>query len=115
MGYVMSQASYDLAFKEISSREEDIRPSDVILFSEPLRSALNYVIRLGRFNLTDFSKKLGFTRDQAKTIADILVERNLFTIRSDPSKPAETFYEARLSALARAPVRKSVDIWKKLD
>ena len=111
----MSESPYELVFKELSSRKEDIRPSDVVLFSEPLRSALNFVIRVGRFNLTDFSAKLGFTRYQAKKIADILVERHLFVIQPDPSKSVEIFYEARLSALARAPVRKSVDIWKKLD
>jgi hypothetical protein len=111
----MSESSYELAFKELSSQTADVRPSDVVVFSEPLRSALNYAIRIGRFTLTDFSAKLGFTRPQAQKLADILVARHLFVVKPDPSKPAEIFYEARLSALAHAPVRKSVDVWKKLD
>lgn len=111
----MNESTYDLAVNELKSRTEDIRPSDVVLFSEPLRSALNFVIRLGRFTLTDFSGKLGFTREQSKTIADILVDRHLFTIQLDPSKPDETVYEARPSASSRASLRKPIDLWSKLD
>jgi hypothetical protein len=113
----MSESPYETAFRELSSRKEDVKPSDVVVFSEPLRSALNFVIRLGRFSLTDFCNKLGFTRYQAKKLADILVERHLFVVQRDASKPPdETFYEARLSAPARpVAARKSIDIWKKLD
>lgn len=111
----MSETLYELALNELSAKTEDIRPSDVVLFSEPLRSALNFVIRLRRFNLTEFSEKLGFTRQQAATLAELLVQRNLFIVKPEAFATGETFYEARLSALARAPVRKSVDIWKKLD
>ena len=111
----MSESPYEIAFRELSSRTEDVRPSDVVLFSEPLRSALNFVIRLGRFSLTDFSEKLGFTRYQSKKIANILVERHLFVVLPDPSKPWEIFYESRPSALSRPAARKPIDIWKKLD
>jgi hypothetical protein len=111
----MSESPYEIAVRELSSRTEDIRPSDVVLFSEPLRSGLNFVIRLGRFTLTDFSEKLGLTRYQAKKIASILVERHLFVILPDPSRPDEIFYESRPSALSRPAARKSGDIWKKLD
>ncbi len=111
----MSESPYAIAITELSSRTEDVRPSDVVLFSEPLRSALNFVIRLGRFNLTDFSEKLGFTRYQTKKIADILVERHLFTLLPDATKPEEIFYESRPSALSRPSLRKPNDIWKKLD
>ncbi len=115
MGLTMNESPYELAVKELMSRTEDVRPSDVVLFSEPLRSALNFVIRLGRFNLTDFSEKLGLTRYQSKTIADILVERHLFTILPDPLNPAEIFYESRPSASSRPTARKPIDLWSKLD
>ena len=111
----MSESPYETAFKDLSSRTEDVRPSDVVLFSEPLRSALNFVIRVGRFTLTDFTLKLGFTRYQSKKLADLLVERHLFVITPNPSKPEETFYESRPSASSRPSMRKPVDIWKKLD
>lgn len=110
----MSESLFQTALKELEARKEDIRPSDVVLFSEPLRSALNAVIRLGRFSLTEFAEKLEFTRDQAKRIADILVERNLFT-PSRFSNADETFYESRLSAMTRPLSRPPSDILKKID
>jgi len=111
----MGESPYEIAVRELASRTEDIRPSDIVLFSEPLRSALNFVIRLGRFSLTDFSEKSGFTRYQSKKIADILIERHLFVVLPNPSKPRETFYESRPSALSRPPARKPLDIWKKIE
>ena len=110
----MSELLFQTALKELEERKEDIRPSDVVLFSEPLRSALNFVIRLGRFSLTEFAEKLEFTREQSKQLADILVARNLFAV-SRFSNAEETFYESRLSAMTRPLSRPPSDIWKKLD
>ena len=110
----MSETLYQTAMKELVSRTEDIRPSDIVLFSEPLRSALNFVIRLGRFSLTEFAEKLEFTRDEAKQIADILVERNLFEVTRF-STAKEIHYQSRLSAMTRPLKRPPSDIWKKLE
>jgi len=110
----MSEEIFELALKELSEGTEDIRPSDVVLFSEPLRSALNFVIRLGRFSLTEFAEKLEFSREKTKQLADILVKRNLFTV-ARYSTPEETFYESRLSANTRPLSRPPSDIWKKID
>lgn len=110
----MSETFYKITIKELEARSEDIRPSDVVLFSEPLRSALNFVIRLGRFSLTEFAEKLEFTREETKKIADILVERNLFAV-SKFSNDKETFYESRLSALTRPLSKPPPDIWKKIE
>jgi hypothetical protein len=110
----MSELLFQTALKELEERKEDIRPSDVVLFSEPLRSALNFVIRLGRFSLTEFAEKLEFTREQTKQLADILVERNLFAV-SRFSNAEETYYESRLSAMTRPLSRPPSDIWKKID
>jgi hypothetical protein len=110
----MSESDFDIAIKELEERKEDLRPSDIILFSEPLRSALNFVIRLGRFSLTEFVEKLPFTRDETKRIADLLVERNLFAV-SRFSNAEETFYESRLTAMTRPLTRPPSDLWKKID
>lgn len=110
----MSSSLFQLALKELEERKEDIRPSDVVLFSEPLRTALNAMIRLGRFSLTEFAEKLEFPREEAKRLADILVERNLFSV-SRFSNAEETFYESRLSAMTRPLSRPPSDIWKKID
>jgi hypothetical protein len=110
----MSETLYEITIQELEARTEDIRPSDVVLFSEPLRSALNFVIRLGRFSLTEFIEKLEFTREEAKKIADILVERNLFIV-SRFSNDEETFYESRVSAMTRPGSRPPSDLWKKID
>jgi hypothetical protein len=110
----MDDATYKLIIRELEDRKEDIRPSDVILFSEPLRSALNFVIRLGRFSLSEFVEKLECTREQGIRISDLLVLRNLFVV-SRFSNPEETFFESRVSALTRPLSRPPSNIWKKID
>lgn len=110
----MSETLFQNALRELEARKEDIRPSDVVLFSEPLRTALNAMIRLSRFSLSEFAEKLEFKREQAKKIADILVERNLFVV-SRFSNAEEIFYESRLSAMTRPLSRPPPDIWKKID
>lgn len=110
----MSESPYETAIRELEAGTEDIRPSDVVSFSEPLRSALNFVVRLGRFSLTEFEEKLEFTREETKKIADILVKRNLFEVTRF-STAEETYYQARLSAQTRPLTRPPSDIWKKID
>jgi len=112
---MMDSSPYELALRELSASAADIRPSDIVLFSEPLRSALNFVIRLGDFDLEDFAQKLGAPRAQAQIIAEILVKRNLFIPQPQRSTPEETFYKARLSASVRPASRPPNDIWKKLE
>jgi hypothetical protein len=110
----MSETSYEIAIKELEARTEDIRPSDVVLFSEPLRSALNYAIRLGRFSLTEFAEKLEFTREEAKKVADLLVKLNLFEI-TQFSIPDEFHYQCRISGGTRPINREPSGIWKKIE
>jgi len=110
----MSESPFEVVLKELQTRTEDVRPSDVVLFSEPLRSALNFVIRLGRFSLTEFAEKLEFSRADTKKIADLLVERKLFEVTRF-STAEETYYQARLSASTRPLTRPPSDIWKKID
>lgn len=110
----MSESPYQTVLKELELRVEDIRPSDIVLFSEPLRSALNYAIRIGRFSLTEFAEKLEFPREEAKKIAELLVERNLFEVTKF-STGEETYYQSRISGSTRPFKRPPSDIWKKLD
>ncbi|GAB4399580.1 MAG: hypothetical protein OHK003_24060 [Anaerolineales bacterium] len=111
----MSNPLFETAIKELEARQEDIRPSDVVLFSEPLRSAVNFVIRLGRFSLTEFAEKLPeFSREEVKRVADLLIQRHLFDL-SRFATEAEPYYEARLSAMTRPLTRPPSDIWKKID
>jgi hypothetical protein len=110
----LNKPLFATAIKELEERQEDIRPSDVILFSEPLRSAINFVIRLKRFSLTEFAERLPFTRSETKRIADLLIKRKLFDL-SRFSTEAEPYYEARLSAMTRPLTRPPSDIWKKID
>jgi len=110
----MSETSYEIAIKELEARTEDIRPSDVVLFSEPLRSALTYTIKLGRFSLTEFAEKLEFTREETKKIADLLVELNLFEVTRF-SPPDEFYYESRISGGTRPLNRQPTGFWKKIE
>ncbi|MGA7192401.1 MAG: hypothetical protein WBW94_02140 [Anaerolineales bacterium] len=110
----MDKEQFERALKELKIGKEDIRPSDVMDFSEPLRTALNQAIRLGRISLTDFLKLLELNREQGKQIISILVERHLFFISAFTSQ-ADTFYETRLSASTRPMTRLRSDIWKKMD
>lgn len=86
-------SAYQVALNQIQSNKSDMMPSDILGFSEPLRSALNAMIRLGRFSLTEFTEKLGFTREETKNIADALAQRKLFEI-AKYSTAEETYYVA---------------------
>ena len=110
----MSETVFETVLKELQTRTEDIRPTDVVLFSEPLRSALNYVIRLKRFSLSELAEKLEFTREQTRQIADVLVQRNLF-VRSKFASEDDQFFESRVSALTRPMSRPPSELWKKID
>lgn len=99
---------------EMRERTEDIRPSDVVLLPEPLRSTLNFAIRVGRISLTDFAKMMKLNIAQSRQLTELLVARNILH-NSRLSNEKETFYETRLSAMTRPLTRPPSDIWKKLD
>lgn len=110
----LNKEQLDRTLQELKARQEDIRPSDVMVFSEPLRSVLNQAVRIGRVSLTDLANQLELGREQAKQIAEILIARHLFQI-SGFSNEKEVFYETRLSAMTRPLARPRPDLWKKLD
>ena len=110
----MNKEQFERALQELKAGRGELRPSDVVTFSEPLRSALNQAIQIGRISLTDFLKLLELDRDQGKLIISILVERHLFYLSAFTS-PTDTFYETRLSASTRPMPRLRSDIWKKID
>ncbi|MCJ7435959.1 MAG: hypothetical protein MUO77_20965 [Anaerolineales bacterium] len=105
---------FERTLRELRERKEDIRPSDMALLPEPLRSTLNFAIRIGRVSLTDFANMMKLDISQARQLAELLVVRNLFHV-SLLSNSKETFYETRLSAKTRPLGRPANDIWKKLD
>jgi len=111
-----AEASFDFerTLNELRERKEDIRPSDVVLFPEPLRSTLNFAIRIGRISLTDFASMMKIDISQARQLTDLLVERNLLHVSAFSSEK-DTYYESRLSAMTRPLGRPINDIWKKLD
>ena len=108
-------SSYELAMKEIQSGKSDLMPSDILAFSEPLRSAVNAVVRLGRFSLTEFTERLTFTREETKNVADALVLRKLFEIASQHIPNEEIIYIAHLSGSTRPLKKPDLDLWKKID
>ncbi|MCZ2128160.1 MAG: hypothetical protein LC099_10355 [Anaerolineales bacterium] len=112
----MSETLFAKIIQELEERRDDLRPSDIPFFPEPLRSAVNFVIRLGRFNLTEFHEKMPqFARAEAQRIADLLVQRKLFDVSPHFSTESEPAYEARLSAMTRPLSRPPSDIWKKIE
>lgn len=108
-------SQYENALKQIQSGQTDLMPSDVLAFSEPLRSAVNAMVRLGRFSLTEFTEKLTFTREQTKNVADALVKRKLFEVMPTPPSEPETYYRAHLSGSTRPLTKPDLDLWKKID
>jgi hypothetical protein len=100
--------------KLLRERKDDIRPSDVVTFPEPLSSTLTYAVRIGRISLTDLAKRLGLKVEQARQLADLLVSRKLFQLSSF-SNTNEVFFETRLSSMTRPLMRPSLGLWKKLE
>ena len=117
---INAKAAEDVSFdfertlRELREHKETIRPSDIVLFPEPLRSTLNFAIRIGRISLTDFTKMMKLDIPQTRQLTELLVERKLLHV-SAFSNDKETFYESRLSAMTRPLGPSTSDIWKKLD
>lgn len=91
----MSDGLYDQIIQELESSKDNIRSSEVVMFSEPLRSTLSFALKKKSFNLTEFAEKLQFTREQSRRIAEILVERNFLNILTSPYDE-EPKYETRV-------------------
>ena len=110
----MNPEQFEHSLQELKARKEDIRPSDVVVFSEPLRSVLNQAVRIGRISLSDLAKQLEIAPGEARQIVEELIARHLFQISAFSSEK-DVFYETRLSALTRPLVRPRTDVWKKID
>jgi len=92
----MTNGLFEQIIQELEIKKEPIRLPDVVMFSEPLRSTLNYALQAKRFNLTDLSGQLQFTREQARRIAALLIERGFLDVHASPFDD-EPEYETRLS------------------
>jgi hypothetical protein len=92
----MSNGLLEQILQELEISNEPIRLSDVVMFSEPLRSTLNFALETKRFNLTDLTEQLKFTRDESRRIAALLIERGFLNIQSSPYDD-EPEYETRLA------------------
>ncbi len=110
----MNREQFERMLQELKAGKEDLRPSDVVTFAEPLRSALNTAVRIGHISLSDLAQQLELEPARARQVAGILVARHLFQI-SALSSEQDPVYETRLSAMTRPLTRPRPDIWKKLD
>ena len=108
----MNKDQFKRTLEEIKAGKGDIHPSDVVVFSEPLRTVLTRAVRIGRISLTDFAGDLEIENEQAKEIIKVLISRHLFQV-SAFSNDRETFYETRLSAMTRPMPRPPSEIFRK--
>jgi len=92
----MSDSLFEQIIQELESSKEAIRSADVVMFSEPLRSTLNFALQTKRFNLTQITEELKFTREQSRRIVALLVERSFLKILSSPYDQ-EPEYETQLA------------------
>jgi hypothetical protein len=91
---------FERTLRELQERKEDLRPADAALFPEPLRSTLNFAIRIGKISLTDFAKMMRLDVSQARRLAELLMARKLFRF-SPFSNNKEIFYEAGSASITR--------------
>jgi hypothetical protein len=91
---------FERTVRELQERKEDLRPADAALFPEPLRSTLNFAIRIGKISLTDFANRMELDIPQARRLAELLMERKLFRF-SPFSNKKETFYDAGSASITR--------------
>lgn len=110
----MDQKQFEDICNQLRKRKDDIRPSDVSIFPEPLSSTLTYAVRIGRISLTELAKRLDLKTEQARQLAELLITRKLFHLSSF-SNAKEIFYETHLSAVTRPLARPLLSRWKKID
>lgn len=110
----MNQKQFDEICKQLRDRKDDLFPTDVNVFPEPLLSTLHYALRVGRISLSELMKRLDVKAEQGRELADLLVKRNLFRL-SAFSKTDDVFYETRLSTSTRPLMRPKLGVWKNTD
>ncbi len=110
----MSAEQFQRFRREIESRRDELRPSDLTGLSEQLRAALNFATRVGRISLSDLAQKLELTNEEALEIAQLLVERKLLYVSAFLYKD-ETMFETRLSSMTRPLGRPPSALWKKIE
>ncbi|MFZ5879208.1 MAG: hypothetical protein ACOY0R_07550 [Chloroflexota bacterium] len=110
----MDQKKFDETCKQLRERKEDLLPTDVNVFPEPLLSTLHYALRVGRISLSELAKRLDVKEEQCRALADLLVKRKLFQL-SAFQKDDDVFYETRLSSSTRPLMRPKLGVWKKTD
>ena len=110
----MDQKQFDAICQQLREREDDLRPTDIFEFPEPLRSTLNQAVRVGRISLTEMVFKLDLTPKRARELASLLIARNLLRLSSFSSEK-EIFYETPFSATTRPLGRPLLKTWNKDD
>jgi hypothetical protein len=97
---------------EKRSRVEGITPADVMELPEPLRTAMNKIMRKGSMTLSELTAELNLRTAETRRLGEILVEKGfLSSIRREAD--GEIVYQTRFTRKHGRGV--PFDIWKKLD
>jgi len=106
-------STYSQILEELSAwpKGEGVKISDVMTLSDPLRGALNTVMREGSLTLEAFADTLQLNVEQTATVVDFLLDHG-FLKEAQPDEGGEMVYRLWYAQALRRS--KGLDMWSKL-
>jgi hypothetical protein len=105
---------FDRLQRELKKRPkvEGITPADVMELPEPLRTAMNKMVRKGSMTLSELTAELNLKTTQTRRLGAMLIEKG-FLSSIEQEADGEIVYQTRFTRKHGRGV--PFDIWKKLD
>jgi len=106
---------FDRLQREIEKRSkvEGLTPAEVMDLPEPLRRAMNKMMRRGSMTLSELSADLGLKTAETRRLGQMLVEKG-FLSSVEREVDGEIVYQTRFGRKARKRGM-PLDVWKALD
>jgi len=99
---------------EKRSKVEGITPADAIGLPEPLRTAMNKIMRKGSMTLSELTAELNLKAAKARRLGEILIEKG-FLNSTERKTDGEIVYRTRFAKSRKRGRGVPLDVWEKLD
>ena len=105
---------FDRLQRELKKRPkvEGITPADMVDLPEPLRTAMNKMVRKGSMTLSELTAELNLKTTQTRRLGAMLIEKG-FLSSIEQEADGEIVYQTRFARKCGRSV--SLDIWESLD
>jgi hypothetical protein len=107
---------FDRLQRELKKRSkvEGITPADAMDLPEPLRTAMNKIMRKGSMTLSELTTELNLKTAKTRRLGEILIEKG-FLNSTERKADDEIVYRTRFAKSRKRGRGVPLDVWEKLD